>query len=108
MKKKLLILDDEQSILDSLSRALADLGHELILCTDPHKALEIIKTEVPQVVITDLKMPGMDGLEVLQRVKEYNPDIQVILVTGHGSIDEAVMAMKKGAYDFIPKPFNKQ
>jgi len=108
MKKKLLILDDEQSILDSLSRALADLGQELILCTDPHKALEIIKTEVPQVVITDLKMPGMDGLEVLQRVKEFNPDIQVILVTGHGSIDEAVMAMKKGAYDFIPKPFNKQ
>ena len=108
MKKKLLILDDEQSILDSLSRALADLGHELILCTDPHKALEIVKVDVPQVVITDLKMPGMDGLEVLQRVKEYNPDIQVILVTGHGSIDEAVMAMKKGAYDFIPKPFNKQ
>ncbi|MCD6025184.1 MAG: sigma-54 dependent DNA-binding response regulator [Fibrobacteria bacterium] len=108
MKKKLLILDDEQSILDSLSRALADLGHELILCTDPHKALEIIKVDVPQVVITDLKMPGMDGLEVLQRVKEYNPDIQVILITGHGSIDEAVMAMKKGAYDFIPKPFNKQ
>jgi two-component system response regulator HydG len=108
MKKKLLILDDEQSILDSLSRALSELGHELILSTDPRKALEIVKNDLPQVVITDLKMPGMDGLEVLQRIKEFNPDIQVILVTGHGSIDEAVMAMKKGAYDFIPKPFNKQ
>src|SRR5690606_12700026 len=65
-------------------------------------------SEGVQVVLTDLKMPGMDGLEVLQRVKQYNPDVQVILITGHGSIDEAVAAMKKGAYDFIPKPFNKQ
>ena len=96
MQKKLLILDDEQSILDSLSRTLSDLGYELVLCNEPHA------------VLTDLKMPGMDGLEVLQRVKAYNADIQVILITGHGSIDEAVAAMKKGAYDFIPKPFNKQ
>ncbi|HEX2613753.1 MAG TPA: sigma-54 dependent transcriptional regulator [Fibrobacteria bacterium] len=108
MQKKLLILDDEQSILDSLSRTLADLGFELILCSDPRKALELLKTSEPQVVLTDLKMPGMDGLEVLQRVKAHNIDIQVILITGHGSIDEAVAAMKKGAYDFIPKPFNKQ
>jgi two-component system, NtrC family, response regulator HydG len=108
MLKKLLILDDEQSILDSLSRTLSDLGYELILCNDPHKAMELLKAEGAQVVITDLKMPGIDGLEVLQRVKSYNADIQVILITGHGSIDEAVAAMKKGAYDFIPKPFNKQ
>lgn len=108
MQKKLLILDDEQSILDSLSRTLADLGCELILCGDPRKALELLKSAEPQVVLTDLKMPGMDGLEVLQRVKAHNIDIQVILITGHGSIDEAVAAMKKGAYDFIPKPFNKQ
>jgi two-component system response regulator HydG len=108
MQKKLLVIDDEQSILDSLSRTLADLGFELILCSDPRKALELLKTSEPQVVLTDLKMPGMDGLEVLQRVKAHNVDIQVILITGHGSIDEAVAAMKKGAYDFIPKPFNKQ
>ncbi len=108
MLKKLLILDDEQSILDSLSRTLSDLGMELVFSSDPRQAIEIVKTDGPQVVLTDLKMPGMDGLEVLQRVKEYNPDIQVILITGHGSIDEAVAAMKKGAYDFIPKPFNKQ
>jgi DNA-binding NtrC family response regulator len=108
MQKKLLILDDEQSILDSLSRTLTDLGYELMLCSEPRKALELLKSEGPQVVLTDLKMPGMDGLEVLQRIKDYNPDVQVILITGHGSIDEAVAAMKKGAYDFIPKPFNKQ
>ncbi len=108
MQKKLLVVDDEQSILDSLSRTLADLGLELLLCNDPRKALETLKVAEPQVVLTDLKMPGMDGLELLQRVKAHNPDIQVILITGHGSIDEAVAAMKKGAYDFIPKPFNKQ
>ena len=108
MQKKLLVLDDEQSILDSLSRTLSDLGFELLLCNDPHLALDRIKSEGPQVVLSDLKMPGLDGLEILQRVKNYNPDIQVILITGHGSIDEAVAAMKKGAYDFIPKPFNKQ
>ena len=108
MKKSLLIIDDEQSILDSLSRTLQDLGYDLITSTDPRKALELVKSTVPAVVITDLKMPGMDGLEILQKVKEFNQHIQVILITGHGSIDEAVSAMKKGAYDFIPKPFNKQ
>lgn len=108
MQKKLLVIDDEQSILDSLSRTFFDLGYELFLSTDPRVGLDILKSEGVQVVLTDLKMPGMDGLEVLQRVKQYNPDVQVILITGHGSIDEAVAAMKKGAYDFIPKPFNKQ
>ncbi len=108
MKKNLLIIDDEQNILDSLTRALNGAGYELSSNTDPLKALELLKSLVPQVVITDLKMPGMDGLTLLQRIKEFNPHIQVILITGHGSIDEAVSAMKKGAYDFIPKPFNKQ
>jgi two-component system response regulator HydG len=108
MQKKLLVIDDEQSILDSLSRTLADLSFELILCNDPGKGIELLKSEGAQVVLTDLKMPGIDGLEVLQRTKAYNQDIQVILITGHGSIDDAVAAMKKGAYDFIPKPFNKQ
>ncbi len=108
MKKNLLIIDDEQSILDSLARALHGAGYELLTSTDPVKGLEMIKATVPPVVITDLKMPGMDGLTLLQRIKEFNPHIQVILITGHGSIDEAVSAMKKGAYDFIPKPFNKQ
>ncbi|MDB5047096.1 MAG: fis [Fibrobacteres bacterium] len=108
MKKKMLIVDDEKSIVDSLGRALAGLEIELITCLEPEKAIELAKEHVPQVVITDLKMPKMDGLELLERIKEINPNIQVIMITGHGTIDEAVSAMKKGAYDFIPKPFNKQ
>jgi len=108
MKKKMLIVDDEKSIVESLGRALLGLEIELITTLDPEKAIEMAKEYVPQVVITDLKMPKMDGLEVLEKIKEINPNIQVIMITGHGTIDEAVSAMKKGAYDFIPKPFNKQ
>ncbi len=108
MKKKLLVLDDEKSIVESLGRALNGLDIEIITCLEPEKALGLAKEHVPQVVITDLKMPKMDGLEVLARLKEFNANIQVIMITGHGTIDDAVNAMKRGAYDFIPKPFNKQ
>src|SRR5256885_13046577 len=72
MKKKLLILDDEKNIIDSLGRALNGLDMELITSQEPEKALELIKEHVPQVVITDLKMPKMDGLEFMEKVKEFN------------------------------------
>lgn len=108
MKQTLLIIDDESSIIESLTRALYGLGCEILSATDPKVGLETVKASEPQVVITDLKMPGLDGLQVLHQVKEFNPHIQVIVITGHGSIDDAVASMKKGAYDFIPKPFNKQ
>ena len=108
MKKKLLIIDDEKSIVESLSRALMGQEYEVSSCLEPEKALEMLKEHIPQVVISDLKMPKMDGLELLGKIKEFNSGIQVIMITGHGTIDDAVTAMKKGAYDFIPKPFNKQ
>jgi DNA-binding NtrC family response regulator len=108
MKKKLLLIDDERSIVESLTRALMGQDYELSSSLEPEKALEMIKDKVPQVVISDLKMPKMDGLELLGKIKEFNPGIQVVMITGHGTIDDAVTAMKKGAYDFIPKPFNKQ
>ena len=108
MKRKLLLVDDERSIVDSLTRALAGLDLELITFQDPEEALQALKDQSPQVAITDLKMPKMDGLEFMGKIKLHNPDIQVIMITGHGTIDDAVAAMKKGAYDFIPKPFNKQ
>ncbi len=108
MKKKLLIIDDEKSIVESLTRALMGQDFELSSSLEADKALEMIKEIVPQVVISDLKMPKLDGLQLLARIKEFNPGIQVIMITGHGTIDDAVTAMKRGAYDFIPKPFNKQ
>ena len=108
MKKKLLILDDEKNIIESMGRALAGLEFDITTSQEPEKAIEIVRELVPQVVITDLKMPKMDGLEFMAKVKEFNPNIQIIMITGHGTIDDAVTAMKRGAYDFIPKPFNKQ
>jgi two-component system response regulator HydG len=108
MKKKLLIIDDEKSIVDSLGRALYGLDIELITSLDPEAALKLLKEKDPQVVITDLKMPKMDGLELMEKIKEFDANIQIVMITGHGTIDDAVTAMKMGAYDFIPKPFNKQ
>lgn len=108
MDKKLLVIDDEKSIVESLSRALQGLEAELLTSNDPEQALDLIKSHEPHVVISDLKMPKLDGLELLTKIKQHNPNTQVIMITGHGTIDEAVTAMKKGAYDFIPKPFNKQ
>jgi DNA-binding NtrC family response regulator len=106
MKSTLLLIDDEEAVLNALAEALGDLGHDLLTSTDSAEALEIVKAKSPALVITDLKMPGMDGMTLLQRIQEFNPGIQVIMVTGHGSIEDAVAAMKKGAYDFISKPFS--
>ncbi len=106
MKKELLILDDDTSVLESLAALLEELDYAPIKCSDPHAAIDIVRKQLPEVVITDLKMPGLDGLEVLQRIKAINPDIQVILITGYGSVEDAVSAMRYGAYDFISKPFN--
>jgi two-component system response regulator HydG len=106
MLKKLMLVDDDRDVLDSLERAFEDLDCELSTFVNPGEALEAMRAQPPHVVITDLKMPGIDGLELLKAAKEINPDIQVVLITGHGSIEEAVEAMRRGAYDFIPKPFN--
>ncbi len=107
MEKKLLIVDDEQSIIDSLKRAFHGFPATLLTATDPLEGLNLAKEEIPQVVITDLKMPKMNGLTLMGKVLEVNPSIQTIMITGNGTIDDAVAAMKKGAYDFIAKPFNK-
>jgi DNA-binding NtrC family response regulator len=108
MLKKLMLVDDDRDVLDSLGRALEDFDCELSTFVNPGEALEAMRAQPPHVVITDLKMPGIDGLELLGAAKEINADIQVILITGHGSIEEAVKAMRQGAYDFIPKPFNTE
>jgi two-component system response regulator HydG len=105
-KPCLVIVDDDPGVLESLGRALEDLEYDLVTTTKPVEALDLIRARLPPVVITDLKMPEMDGLALLQRIKDFNPHIQVIMITGHGSVDDAVAAMKKGAYDFISKPFN--
>ena len=107
MRNRIFILDDETAVLEPLAQIVEDLGHVAEAFTEPLKALaRFADGPPPHVLVTDLKMPTMDGLQVLAKVREIAPGTQVIVISGHGTIDEAVAAMKKGAYDFISKPFN--
>jgi DNA-binding NtrC family response regulator len=106
MKKiKILVVDDEAIVRESLSDWLKDAGYQVFTAENGHKALEVIEKEKPGIMITDMVMPGMDGIELMRRVKQIQPDIEVIIITAYGSIPTAIAAMKEGAYDYIEKPF---
>jgi len=106
MSKTILIVDDEKSILLSLEGILTDEGFEVQCESSGAAALERIKESIPDLVLLDIWMPGMDGLETLVKIKESHPTIQVIMMSGHGTIETAVKATKLGAYDFIEKPLS--
>jgi signal transduction histidine kinase/CheY-like chemotaxis protein len=103
---KILVIDDEQGIRDLLSYELGIQGYTVITAKDGEDALKKIKEENYQLVISDVKMPKMDGVKTLEEIKKVRPDTEVIMATGYGTIETAVASMKKGAYDFIQKPFN--
>ena len=106
MKKvKILVVDDETIVRESLCDWLEDVGYQVFTAENGPKALEIIKKEQPGIAITDLMMPGMDGIELMRRAKEIQPNIEVVIITAYGSIPTAIAAMKEGAYDYIEKPF---
>jgi DNA-binding NtrC family response regulator len=105
---KILIADDELRLRRLLMVLLSNLGYTLIAAEDGIDALEKIESESPALVITDLRMPRMDGLELLRHLRENRPDIPVIVITAYGSIDSAVEAMKAGAVDYIQKPFEEE
>jgi two-component system phosphate regulon sensor histidine kinase PhoR len=106
-KSKILVIDDEAVIRDSCCRILASEGCEVITAADGEEGLAAIKGDAQglAVVLLDLKMPGMGGMEVLEKAREVNPDLLIVVITGFATVDAAVEAMKKGAYDFIAKPF---
>lgn len=107
-RRKIVILDDEESILKTMEYQLSRKGHTVTTFQHPSKALEFIKKEEDlDLVITDLILPEKDGLQVLKEVKQINPFIEVIMITGQGTIESAVEAMKQGAYDYITKPFGE-
>lgn len=106
MFPSILIVDDEPSILQSLGGLLSDEGFEVITASNGYEALKIIDSESPDLVLLDIWMPGIDGIETLKEIKEDNPFIQVIIITGHGTIETAVRATKLGAYDLIEKPLS--
>jgi two-component system response regulator HydG len=101
----LLVADDDSGLRESLQRTLTRAGHRVVLASDGRAALEQLQGGGVDLVLTDLKMPGMTGLEVLSAAKAIAPDVDVILLTAFGTVEEAVSAMKNGAYDFITKPF---
>ncbi len=105
-KAKVLIVDDEESILETLTGILEDEGHEVITASSGEKALMLFNESPPDLVLMDVWMPGMDGIETLKSIKERNREACVIMISGHSNIDTAVHAIKLGAYDFMEKPLS--
>ncbi len=106
MKRSILIVDDEKDLLDLLRRSLEpDLGCRVHTVASAEEALKRLSEDFFDLVLADIKMPGMDGLELLEIIKRKNPDQTVLMMTAFGEIDTAVNAMRSGAYDFITKPF---
>ena len=102
-----LIVDDQESIRHALSKMLTKEGYEVLLAGEGEEALETLRKKKVNVILSDLKMPKMDGVQLLKTSKLIKPEVEVILITAHGTIEKAVSAMKDGAYDFITKPFKK-
>lgn len=103
---KILIIDDERSIRNSLKEILADEGYDVEVAENGQQGCEMVEKERYSVIFCDIKMPGMDGMEVLDRLVQMGIDSAVIMISGHGDIDTAVECIKKGAFDFIQKPLD--
>lgn len=104
MAEHVLLVDDEEDFLDIMKERLSARGMEVSTETSAEKALKRIESELFDALILDLKMPGINGLEALKRAKKLRPELQVILLTGHASIEKGVEAIKLGAMDFVEKP----
>jgi DNA-binding NtrC family response regulator len=105
MSARILVVDDEEVVLKSCLRILDGSGFEVETVTNGPEALRCVEEHHYDLIVLDIMMPGMDGLEVLQRVKEAHPDIEVVMITGLSEVEVAVRAMKLGAFDYLPKPF---
>jgi CheY-like chemotaxis protein len=106
--KPILIVDDEKNIRLTLSQVLETLGAEIDTAANGEEALTKLKGREFSLILLDIRMPGMDGMEILRRVREIRPDIRVIMITAYGTIESAVEAMKLGAVDFLQKPFDPE
>lgn len=106
MKPNLLLVDDEEGIRKVLGISLTDMGYRVDTAESGEKALKLFRELSPPVVLTDIKMPGMDGIELLQQIKAENPDTEVIMITGHGDMKLAIKSLKLEAVDFITKPID--
>ena len=105
-KAKILVIDDEREMLENYSRLLTKMGYSCTTESDSEAALKTIERLQPDIVLADLKMPKKDGFEILSFCKDLDPEMIVIMITAYATIENAVRAVKKGAFDFIPKPFS--
>ncbi|MCJ8500175.1 response regulator [Desulfatitalea alkaliphila] len=104
VKMRIMLVDDEERFLQTTQKLLAKQGHEAIVATSGSECLEKLKHELVHVVILDVKMPGMDGVETLKRIKQRFPMVEVIMLTGHATAESAVEGLKSGASDYLVKP----
>jgi DNA-binding response OmpR family regulator len=103
-KIKILLVDDEQEFVETLSERIKMREHDSEVALDGEQALKKMEDEIPDVVVLDLKMPGIDGMEVLRRIRKAYPKVQVIMLTGHGSEKDEEEARKLGAFEYLEKP----
>lgn len=105
---KILVIDDEKPTLSMFNLFLSAYGYDVCVAESGEEGLEIFKSQAPDIVFTDIKMPGIDGLEVLRRIRRLDQDTQVVIITGHGDVEKAVEALELNASDFINKPVERQ
>jgi two-component system, NtrC family, response regulator AtoC len=105
---KVLAVDDQDDMRWLLAHLLRERGFEVLTAEDGEETLERVKREAPQVVLLDLKIPRLDGMQVLEKIRAIDSEVPVIVITAYGDIPSAVKAMKLGAYDFLTKPFNNE
>jgi DNA-binding NtrC family response regulator len=103
---KILIVDDEPEALENCRRILSRLHYECLVECDSSRAVDVLERERPGLVLTDLRMPGMDGIGILNAAKQLDPDVQVVLLTAYSSVQTAVSSMRQGAFDYLTKPFS--
>jgi len=106
MQRTILVVDDEESICQSLKGALSDEGYEVWTVLSGEECLELLKEERPDLILLDIWLPGIDGIEALTQIKARYPEIEVVMISGHGTVEAAVTATKLGAFDFIEKPLS--
>lgn len=106
MKRTVLVVDDEESICSSLRGILLDEGYEVLTANSGEEAIKVVDEELPNLVLLDIWLPGMDGIETLKQIRSDHPQIRVVMMSGHGTIETAVKATKLGAFDFIEKPLS--
>ncbi|MEW5735303.1 MAG: response regulator [Thermodesulfobacteriota bacterium] len=104
MKPKILIVDDEEGIRKVLSISLSDAGYQVFTAPGGLEALEIIKESRPEIVLSDIRMPGMDGIALLSEIKRQSPETEVVMITGHGDMELAIQSLQRDAADFVVKP----